>query len=297
MQIHRLFDIVYTLLERESVTASELARRLEVSTRTIYRDIDALSQAGIPVFADRGKHGGIRLMPGFTLSKSMLTEREQDEVLSALQGMRAASAPEADSALSKLSLLFGRDRAGWVSVDFSDWSGSDERFALLKQAILEKRRVRFDYYHSMGERNRRTVEPLQMWFRHRSWYLKAYCLMRQDYRVFKYVRMRDLELLDEHYTRELPETLDLGGGGNSPPQVCVRLALDASQGYRVYDEFDESQVQPQSDGSFLVTAWFIPDNWVLSFVLSFGEHACVIEPQWLRALIAWKLKKNLDQYV
>lgn len=80
MQINRLFEIVYILLEKEKVTARELAERFEVSTRTVYRDIEALSCAGIPVYMSKGKGGGVSLLPGFTLNKAVITEGEKAEI-------------------------------------------------------------------------------------------------------------------------------------------------------------------------------------------------------------------------
>ena len=94
MQISRLFEIVYLLLERRSVTARELAERFEVSPRTIYRDVDALAQAGIPVYADRGQGGGIRLMEQFVLNKSLLSVKERRELLASVQGMQAVREEE-----------------------------------------------------------------------------------------------------------------------------------------------------------------------------------------------------------
>ncbi len=298
MQIHRMLDIMYILLSRERVTASDLARRFEVSTRTIYRDIEALSEANIPVYADRGKGGGIRIMEGFTVPKSLLTEKEQDEVLSALESVRAASTPAVESALSKLSQLFQRDRTSWISVDFSDWSGVDERFSVLKAAILDKRRVRFEYFTGTGEKTLRTVEPLQMWFRHRSWYLKAHCLDRDALRVFKYARMRNLRMLDETFSRELPEQADADvSNQDSWRGMRLVMRINAGQAYRVYDEFDERQVAVQPDGSFLVSAVYAADAWTLSMILSYGEQAEVMEPEWLRGLIAWRLQNACERYL
>ena len=297
MQIHRMMDIVYILLSREQVTAAELAARFEVSTRTIYRDIEALALANIPISAERGKGGGIRLMPGFALNRSLLTEKEQDDVLAALESMRATDMPEVHSALDKLNTLFQRDRTSWISIDFSDWSGVDDRFALLKHAILAKQRVQFHYFSSTGERTVRTVEPLQMWFRHRSWYLKAYCLERDAMRVFKYVRMRDLELLNEQFERELPTDWDPDDSTQPPPQtIMLKMRIAESQAYRVYDEFNASQIERQADGSFITTSNYVLDSWAMSFVLSFGEDAEVLEPEWLRGLVVWRLKKAATQY-
>lgn len=106
MQIGRLFEMVYLLLERENITAKELAQRFEVSERTVYRDVDALSAAGIPVYTAKGKGGGIRLLPDFILNKSVLSSQEQDNILYGLQSLSAARYPEAGAVLGKLRTFF-----------------------------------------------------------------------------------------------------------------------------------------------------------------------------------------------
>ncbi len=297
VQISRLLEIVYILLSKKSVTASELADRFFVSTRTIYRDLDALSAASIPVYAERGKGGGIRLMPGFALSKSLLTEQEQDEILAALQGMRATGT-STDGALDKLSSLFQRQRANWVDVDFGDWSGVDERFEQLKQAILEKRLIRFTYFSTRGDRTERLVEPLQMWFKHRAWYLKAFDLGRNDYRLFKYARMRGLKLTEERFERDAADAP--GFADSCGANACVlRLVLwiDESQSYRVFEDFAPSQIQPHPEGGFIVTAHLIDDDWSYGYVLGFGEHAKVLDPPEFAEQIVVRLKKTYERYL
>ena len=107
MQINRLFEIIYLLLEKGSVTAAALAERFEVSVRTIYRDIDLLSGAGIPVYCSRGRGGGVSLLPDFVLDKSLLSEREQDEILFALQSVAATHAG-GEEVLERVNTLFRR---------------------------------------------------------------------------------------------------------------------------------------------------------------------------------------------
>lgn len=153
MQVSRLFEIVYLLLERGQMTAGELAERFEVSVRTVYRDIEALCEAGIPICTGRGKGGGIRLEESFTLGRSLLSKREQDEILAGLRALCAARTPDASPALQKLSALFGAGRGDWIDVDFSAWGsgrGEAENFRLLRGAILEKRVVTFRYFGSDG---------------------------------------------------------------------------------------------------------------------------------------------------
>ena len=128
MKNSRLFEILYLLVEKRSVTAGELAQRLEVSERTIYRDIDALSAAGIPVFTQKGRGGGIRLMDQFVLDKALLSQAQQDEILLALRAILATGAAEGEDTLSRMTSLFRREGGDWLEMDFTDWgSGAAER--------------------------------------------------------------------------------------------------------------------------------------------------------------------------
>lgn len=140
MKSDRLFQIIYLLLQNEKITANELAKRLEVSTRTIYRDIDTLSALDIPIFSLSGKKGGISLLKDFTLNKSLLSPREQDEIIFALQSFKATK-ENSTFLLNKLTGLFNKEEPNWIEVDFSRWGrkeGEKEKFNILKKAILEK---------------------------------------------------------------------------------------------------------------------------------------------------------------
>jgi predicted DNA-binding transcriptional regulator YafY len=153
MQIYRLFEIVYILLHEKLVTAKSLAERFEVSQRTIYRDIDILSMSGIPVYTEKGKGGGISLLPDFMLNKSLLSEQEQMEILSALQGLSNVKTPDTDHVLSKLSAIFQKNAANWLEVDFTFWNDDNsELFNSFKTAILERRIAEFDYYSTYGKK-------------------------------------------------------------------------------------------------------------------------------------------------
>jgi predicted DNA-binding transcriptional regulator YafY len=168
VQISRLFEIVYLILEKGKVPARELAERFEVTTRTIYRDVESLSAAGIPVYMSKGRNGGLSLLPEFVLDKTVLTQREKDEILSALAGLSATGRDETSGALNKLASLFGASGYNWIEVDFSGWGwtqGLKDSYSLLKEAILARRVLTFDYFGSKGEKTSRTVEPLKLVFR------------------------------------------------------------------------------------------------------------------------------------
>lgn len=107
LQESRLFKIMYYLLDKGRATAPELAEKLEVSVWTIYRDIDRISSAGIPIYITTGRNGGIQLIDGYVLDRTMLSEKEKQEILISLQSLSATQYPNADDILSKLRALFG----------------------------------------------------------------------------------------------------------------------------------------------------------------------------------------------
>ncbi|HEX2985343.1 MAG TPA: YafY family protein [Caproiciproducens sp.] len=300
MQMNRLFEIIYLLMERKSVTAKELAEHFEVSPRTIYRDIETLSAAGIPVYASRGTGGGIRIMDEFVLNKSVLSEQERGEILASLQGLSAIRSPDAAPVLAKLGALFGGSGASWIDVDFSCWGGGDaerHKFTLLKTAILQKRVIAFDYYGSDGGKSERAAEPLKLLFKGMAWYLYAFCRVKQAFRIFKITRMKNLSLREENFDRPIPEhVFEQTDTASSHKTISFHLKIDASFAFRVYDEFDPESVQKNPDGSFTVGMTVPQGGWIFGFLLSFGECAEVLEPDWLRREVAERAEKILKLY-
>lgn len=294
---NRLFEMLYLLMRGGTVRAQDLAQRFEVSVRTVYRDVDALSAAGFPVYAERGRNGGIRLAEGFVLSRSLLTPQEQTDVLAALQSLSAASYPAEEAVLTKLSALFRRQQTPWIDVDFSDWSEQHrDLFTLLRRAITEKRAVRFQYYSRDGSVSERTAEPLQLRFKSRAWYLTAWCRAAQDVRTFRLTRMQRLTVLDETFDRALPPETAQGPAFDIACTPTLRLHIDACMTYRVLDEFEPAQRTLCEDGSYLVDAYFPLDEWVVGYVLSFGPYAQVLEPAHLRSIVMQRAQKILEAY-
>jgi len=300
MHVGRLFEIIYLLLQKERVTAKELAERFEVSTRTIYRDIDTISLAGIPIYTEKGKGGGISLLPDFVLSKSMFSEKEQNEILSALHGLSKMHSADSDNVLQKLSAIFNKTATNWLEVDFSEWGYEDEEFwDGLKSAILQRRVVEFDYYSSYSDKVRRRVEPLQLWFKSRSWYLRAFDLVKQDFRVFKLTRMQDLAVSKESFCeRDLRSVRhDVPPTVVQRPDVNIRLRISPEMTYRVIDEFSGCIEEQLEDGSHIVSMCWSEDNWVYSTILSFGEYIEVLEPEHIREIIREKAKIVYERYL
>ena len=275
MQVNnRLFEIVYILMQKRKTTAKELADRFEVSTRTIYRDIETLSTANIPIYASKGKDGGIGLLDEYVLNKTILSEEEQNQILFALQGMKKVKGQDEKDILEKLSILFNKEINDWIKIDFSNWGNvQEERFDIIKSAILNKQLIGFTYYNSNGEESKRIVEPLQIWFKDKSWYLVSYCKLKQDYRIFKIARIKEVKMLQEHFERELPKEENEQYNFKI---IELELEINKAMTYRVYDEFESKEITKKEDGNFMIKVKYPENEWVYGYILSFGEYAKVL---------------------
>lgn len=298
MQINRLFEIVYILLEKRKVTAQELAKHFEVSPRTIYRDIEILSGAGIPVYMSKGKGGGVSLLSEFVLNKAVITEREREEILSALKAVDAVRLGEEDSALQKLGSLFGESQSDWIEVDFGFWADGkrEERlFQDIKEAIIGKKVIRFSYASVKGQETEREVEPLKLCFKGEAWYLYGYCRKREDCRFFKLKRIRKLQLTEETFMRSCGvQVLKRQQENYRQETIKLKLKIAREAAYRVYDEFEN--YEQMEDGSFLVEIRFPKGAWMFYYLISFGRHLEVLEPEEVRKQLKDELNKILDIY-
>ena len=297
MRESRLFRIVYYLLQNGKATAPELAQKFEVSIRTIYRDIDSISSAGIPIYATQGKGGGISILNDYTLDKSLFSEQEQEQMLTALQGMVATTEKNSNELLTKLSGLFQIKSTNWIEVDFSDWAHripQQDTFNIIKEAIFHKRIISFCYFSGKGNKEKRNVKPIRLVFRSKSWYLYSFCLLRNDYRFFKLTRIKELEMLSETFTQDFTPT-KIEKQIQVENTVAVKLKFDRQAAFRVYDEFTDS-ITEDSQGNLYVQI-DLPDNEVLySYVMSFSDSVEVIEPQSIREQMKKRLQKMQDKY-
>ncbi|RPJ99324.1 helix-turn-helix transcriptional regulator [Priestia endophytica] len=300
MTINRYFEIIYILLDRKIVTAKELAEHFEVSTRTIYRDVDVLSGAGIPIYASKGKGGGIALLEGYSFNASLLTSNEQDDILIGLQTLVVTEFPNSDHILKKVARLFKKETTNWIDVDFSPWGSGQKNkqlFALLRDAIVNQLVIHFSYYNSEGEKSERDVEPLQLLFKQNAWYLSGYCLYKNDFRVFKISRMLEVTVTNQTFNpKSSPIAIENTERQIAQSSVSITLRIASKGAYRVYDEFDDHMITKNKDGSYTVNAQFPIGPWLDSYLLSFGTLLEEIHPADLRARMVAQLdelKSNL----
>lgn len=299
MKINRLLEIVTMLLNRETVTAQELADRFEVSTRTIYRDIEVLSSAGVPVYTNKGNSGGISLLEDYTLNKALLSKSESEGLLLAIKAMGATNYPEADTILNKISSIFKNNKAhDWIEVDFEGWSSKvneQDRFSKIRDAIINNKVIRFDYVNGNGEKSSRSAEPVKLIFNAYTWYLIAYCLKRNSHRMFRLSRIKNVQITNQHFTeREIQEHEKQGV--YSAPLVELKLRCDGKVLNRLYDTFDGEYISKNDVGSYDLTVTIPEEDWIYGYILSFGSHAEVLEPEHIREIIKARAKEISEKY-
>ena len=297
MQINRLFEIIYILIEKKNVTARELAERFEVSTRTIYRDIETLSGMGIPVYMSKGKGGGISILPNFILNKTVITQNEKNEIISSLQALNATKINSEKDTLNKIIHLFGEDQEEWLEIDFGAWGDRDREkdiFDLLKESVLNKQVLQIKYISSKGESLEREIEPIKLCFKSGVWYLYAFCRMRKDYRFFKLKRIRKIKVVQEFHNKKAQKNVIPVENTYNSNMVELTLRFSQKASFMVFDEFEEYEELP--DGSYLVKIK-VPNNvWLFQYIVGFGEDCELLEPQSIRKELAEKLNRLLRKY-
>lgn len=302
MTISRHFELIYILLDRKVVTAMELAKHFEVSTRTIYRDVDVLSGAGIPIYANKGRNGGISLLEGYSFNASMLTSEEQEDIVVGLQTLAATDFPNTNLILRKVARLFKKETVNWIDVDSSPWGSGEKKrqlFTLLRNAIIQRFVIQFRYFNSQGDQTLREVEPLQLLFKKNAWYLSGYCLWRKDFRLFKISRMDQVCVSNQTFTlRPKVDAIKNAENQVGEDSIPIRIRIASQGAYRVYDEFDDHMIMKNKDGSYTVVANFPVGTWLDSYLLSFGTLIEEVHPVYLRERLVKKLdelKYNLEK--
>jgi len=294
MKLERMLSIIIYLLNHEKVKAEELADKFEVSVRTIYRDIEAISQAGIPIRTFQGADGGIGIMEGYKLDKNILTSDEVSKIITGLKGLYSISDDvKIKLLIEKLTNIAGKSdyipTGNEIMIDLSSWNKNDQlglRIREIKKAIRERKIIQFIYY-SNGKLTERRVEPCIIIFKEANWYLYAYCLLRKDFRLFKLRRMSGLKITDIAFeAREFSiDSVNLDGDFDNDKHLPIVVMFDKSMVYVVNDIFGINNYEIAPDGRLKVTFHMGISGWLYGFLLGFGDKVEVLEPVELREKI------------
>ena len=296
MKIDRLIGIVAILLQKEKTTASELADRFEVSLRTIYRDIEAISMAGIPISAARGKSGGIYIMDSFKIDRTLLSSEDMRAIISGLKSLDSVCESKKYRRLMDKLSIDDSDNSS-IIIDQSMWDKTSiaPKIELIRSAIDNEERVSFTYY-SPERTEKREIEPYRLIFQWSSWYVWGYCLNRQDYRMFKLSRMTELaNTFTSFEKRDIPEyTCDKLR--HTKGEIKAEVKFDKSVKWRIIDEFGTVLPRCDEEGNVFLTFTWEDKPSLFRYILTFGDDAEIISPESIREEFSVLVKKIFQKY-
>ena len=300
MKIDRLIGILSVLLQEEKVTAPQLAEKFEVSRRTINRDIEDLCRAGIPVVTLQGAGGGISIMSGYRMDRTLLTSKEMQVILAGLRSLDSISGSSYCSRLmEKLKagssdFVSGRD---WMLIDLSSWDKSSlaPKIEKIQTAIEKRNLLGFSYFSPKGE-SLRKIEPYYLIFKWTSWYVWGWCSIREDFRLFKLNRMTELQISEEKYEPR-PVTLpDLSAERIFPGEGRIEAIFQPDMRWRLVEEFGPESFETLPEGKLFFSADYSDDENLLSWLLTFCDKVEVLSPSSLREKMKDSITKMEEVY-
>ncbi|WP_409178762.1 helix-turn-helix transcriptional regulator [Brevibacillus fortis] len=308
MKVERLLAIVIMLLNKRRVSARELSDHFEVSLRTVYRDLETINAAGIPIVAYPGASGGYEIMENFTIDRQYLSLDELVAVIAALKGVHSSTDDkQIGQLLEKIKALLTtaptslQGNAHPVVYDFNPWGSTPaiaEKVNKLREAIEKRLRVRITYTKMQGDATERTIEPVTLIIKGYVWYVYGYCLQRQEDRLFRLSRIADMSVLAEEFSPRPyhVDKLEWLEEWDSAERISLVLEFAPRVHVRVRDMFESEAIETMQDGSLLVRTKMTDDEWLNGMLLSFGDALCVHEPAHVRQRIGDTVKKMAKRY-
>ncbi|MDA3852421.1 MAG: YafY family protein [Spirochaetaceae bacterium] len=302
MKIDRLLSILLLLIKKQRVTAPELANYFETSVRTIYRDMDTLSLAGIPLISEQGTGGGYSIMPGFILDKQVFKVDELLALMAGLKGMEAVIGGETyRKTVEKVSNLAPEAGDPTLEIDFFGWDEGNrirQNVQLLHGAIASHQAVQFHYTNLKNENLQRRVDPYKLFFRGNHWYIMGYCNTRQDYRFFRISRMENLEQLAQTFILREDSKGQWDKIKSMPhhsPVQEIKLHILSGAAAKAREYFSKENISLREDGSLMVQVSYPVDEWVYSYLMSYGEQIIILQPQTLREELLRRAQNFINQ--
>lgn len=308
MKIDRMLTIIVMLLNRNRISAKELAEKFEISVRTVYRDIDTINMAGIPIISHPGNNGGFGIMENYKLDHQLLTLNNMCSMLSALKGVNSTLEDiELESSIEKLRNLIPQDKAHHVNlhmeqiiINMLPWRHTPkqkQRVKIIQSAITQSQLVSITYRNNASETSTRQIEPMSLIFKGYTWYLFAYCQLKTDFRVFRISRIIDLQVQDERFKRREKSYHQIEQASmKQVPSTPITLKFSPQVRTRVEDSFDRENIEVLSTGELIVTAHFPDEELYYPMIFSFGEHVEVLGPERIRGAVASKIKSMQEKY-
>lgn len=289
MKYQIMMDIFFTLLARKKVSAAEVAARHGISTRSVYRYVDELTIAGIPIDIQQGRGGGMYISDAYKLPVNFMSKEEYRAVLDALRAMRGQIENKAiDSAIDKISCQIKEESGapsftGDILVDASAWG--DYRFrdklALLQSAMQAKECLDIEYVSRTGEETKRVIEPHILVYKQNVWYIYAWCRKRGDFRLFKAGRIRTARRTGEKFEKRAfsREEIPLEFRQEKTENVEVTLDIAPAALPDAEEWLGVDCIRRSKDGTFSAVVSLPDDEGLIRKLLGLGEGVRVLAPE------------------
>ncbi|MCX8574879.1 MULTISPECIES: helix-turn-helix transcriptional regulator [unclassified Gilliamella] len=309
MKINRIITIIMVLLQREKISGKELAEKLNVSLRTIYRDIQVIEGAGIPIITYQGSAGGISILKNYKISKGLFTK---EDVIVLLKGLNLLSSPvlkesenlrtleKIKSFLSEQELDEVTNNLNQLIVDLSPWFSKqniDNKISIIRLALKEQLLLSFDYLSIRNKQATRLIEPYKLIFKEKEWYLQAFCLTKNDFRVFKLSKMSNIRKTNTKFIRQTtPKAFSLFQTEMKKKIFKIKLLIDESLLERILNFCDEKDIKKLNEQQYLVNFDFIDDDYSYGILLSLGHQCICLEPEHIRHELVERAEKIIKSY-
>lgn len=299
MKIDRLISIIMMLNNKERVTAKELSEKFNVSTKTITRDIETIELAGIPIVSYKGHDGGYGIIDTYKVNKASMTQKEITLLKSLLEGIKETyKNKEVLSLINKFSSIEEKENKNNFIIDFSKWGKGKEiteKINIIDNAINKRKYIEFQYTNMSGKKSIRKIEPYKIIFKALHWYIYAYCTLKEEMRIFKLTRMKNLNVSEEEFEPKDIETEMLFKGEDLEKIEIIfkakkEIKAVLEENFSVYEILEEDKEE------FIIKTLFPYNNWVDSMILGFGDKMEVLEPEFLRERIKEKIKNMESLY-
>ncbi|GAE31962.1 helix-turn-helix transcriptional regulator [Halalkalibacter hemicellulosilyticus] len=282
-KIERLISIVMILLQKEVVSATEFSRLFHVTKRTIQRDIETLSYANIPIYAEYGAEGGYALIEEYKFDKRLLNHNDIENILIALGGFEGLiTNQEIQTTIQKIKGMTSADISPILDLTFYDWPGRSqisEEILFIRQAIENNWLLKFEYVDQIGNKTYRLVEPYKVHFREMHWYLFGYSLERKDYRTFKVTRILNIQKDGFFVPRTNQEFQHEKQYNEQKKLVNVHLSIDVAVRDQFIERYGKDAVIKETARSYLATIELPENQYAYQFLAGFGNKVKIIKPK------------------
>jgi len=299
MKIERLLGILMLLINRKKVTAKELADHFDVSVRTIQRDMDTLTLAGIPLYADVGVNGGYQLLEHYKMDKNFLNVDESKVLIGFLESLQQVSPNrEVKSIYNKFQTVLPKlDQQSKVVIQLNPLMQTKEIQEVINKITFGQdynRVLEITYRNAAFEASLRRVHPYTLVMYGSAWYLYGYCELRSSFRLFKLSRVTQCDVLSEVFDlKEMPNPLPWQEENSYKREgTLVKLEIDRVLEGKLPEYFEHHQCEFHPD-KIIVTLNFPVDEWYYSLLLGLVPHVKVLEPEWVRTEFVDRLKKSI----